>query len=197
MLRVTNLKRYFDVSASFLVRVLEHQPRQILKAVDGVSFEIRKGETFSLVGESGCGNRPWPNWWWASILRQPAILNSRHEHRGDDTTKDGSFTKPSSNDLPGPLCQPQPRWRSKDIISEPIRAFGLAKGNKAVDERVGELLRHVRLTPEDGQKYPHEFSGGQRQRISIARPWRASRSFSYAMSRPPRWMSPSRRRSSI
>src|SRR3977135_4729520 len=62
-----------------------------------------------------------------------------------------------------------PRWRVFDIIADPIRAFGLSSGKADLEQRVGELLRQVRLTPADGRKYPHEFSGGQRQRISIAR----------------------------
>jgi peptide/nickel transport system ATP-binding protein len=170
MLRVTNLKRYFDVSASFLVRVLEHQPRQILKAVDGVSFGIKKGETFSLVGESGCGK--------STVAK--LVVGLYPPTAGDiefEGMNIGGVTRKKMAPLRSrlqmifqdPYASLNPRWRSRDIISEPIRAFGLARGKHAIDEKVGELLRHVRLTPEDGQKYPHEFSGGQRQRISIAR----------------------------
>ncbi len=170
MLRVTNLRRYFDVSASLLVRVLEHQPRQILKAVDGVSFDIRKGETFSLVGESGCGK--------STVAK--LVVGLYPPTAGDiefEGMNIGGVTRRKMAPLRSrlqmifqdPYASLNPRWRSRDIISEPIKAFGLAKGGKAVDERVGELLRHVRLTSADGEKYPHEFSGGQRQRISIAR----------------------------
>src|SRR5262249_61068202 len=68
-----------------------------------------------------------------------------------------------------PYASLNPRGRVFDIIAEPIRAFGLAKGKADLEQRVGDLLRQVRLTPADGRKFPHEFSGGQRQRISIAR----------------------------
>jgi peptide/nickel transport system ATP-binding protein len=68
-----------------------------------------------------------------------------------------------------PMASLNPRWRVRDIIAEPIRAFGLAKNRADLARQVGELLTHVGLTPIDGEKYPHEFSGGQRQRISIAR----------------------------
>ena len=68
-----------------------------------------------------------------------------------------------------PYASLNPRWRVKDIIAEPIRAFGLAHGENAITARVTELLEQVKLTADDGSKYPHEFSGGQRQRISIAR----------------------------
>ena len=170
MLRVTDLKRYFDVSASYLVRVLEHQSRRILKAVDGVSFEIKKGETFSLVGESGCGK--------STVAK---LVVGLYPPTGGDIEfegrKIGGLTRREMAPLRSrlqmifqdPYASLNPRWRTKDIVSEPIRAFGLFRGKRAVDERVGDLLRHVRLTPADGEKYPHEFSGGQRQRISIAR----------------------------
>jgi len=68
-----------------------------------------------------------------------------------------------------PFASLNPRWRVFDIVAEPIRAFGLAKDAADLEQRVGDLLRQVRLTPADGRKFPHEFSGGQRQRISIAR----------------------------
>ena len=170
MLRVTNLKRYFDVSASFLVRVLEHQPRQILKAVDGVSFEIRKGETFSLVGESGCGKSTVAKLVVGLYPPTAGVIEFEGMNIGGVTRRKMAPLRSRLQMIfQDPYASLNPRWRSRDIISEPIRAFGLAKGGKAVDERVGELLRHVRLTSADGEKYPHEFSGGQRQRISIAR----------------------------
>jgi peptide/nickel transport system ATP-binding protein len=68
-----------------------------------------------------------------------------------------------------PMASLNPRWRVRDIIAEPIRAFGLVKNRAEIDRQVAELLTHVGLAPIDGEKYPHEFSGGQRQRISIAR----------------------------
>src|SRR6185437_4796134 len=68
-----------------------------------------------------------------------------------------------------PYASLNPRWRVRDIVAEPLRAFGLLSGRDTIGDRVGELLRQVGLAPADGEKFPHEFSGGQRQRISIAR----------------------------
>src|ERR1700686_2375375 len=76
-----------------------------------------------------------------------------------------------------PFASLNPRWRVRDIIAEPIRAFGLARGRAAIAARVEELLVHVKLAASDGDKYPHEFSGGQRQRISIARALASSPDF--------------------
>src|SRR5512137_426474 len=124
MLRVTDLKRYFDVSASYLVRVLEHQSRRILKAVDGVSFEIKKGETFSLVGESGCGKSTVAK--LVVGLYPPTGGNIEFEGR-----KIGGLTRREMAPLRSrlqmifqdPYASLNPRWRTKDIVSEPIRAF--------------------------------------------------------------------------
>jgi len=170
VLRVTGLKRYFDVSAPWLNRVLERQPRQTLRAVDGIDFEIPRGETFGLVGESGCGK--------STVAR---LIVGLHGPTDGSIELDGrniaGLTRrqmaPMRRRLQmifqDPYASLNPRWRVRDIVAEPIRAFGLAAGNAAVAQRVGELLEQVKLNPRDGEKYPHEFSGGQRQRISIAR----------------------------
>ncbi|EDP61199.1 putative ABC transport ATP-binding subunit [alpha proteobacterium BAL199] len=170
MLKVEGLRRYFDVSAPWLNRVIGRQPRQILKAVDGIDFEIARGETFGLVGESGCGK--------STVARLIVGLHG---------PTDGSITLEGRN-IAGltrrqmapmrrrlqmifqdPYASLNPRWRVRDIIAEPIRAFDLVSGDQAIATRVGELLTFVGLNPLDGEKFPHEFSGGQRQRISIAR----------------------------
>ncbi|MEQ8708096.1 MAG: ATP-binding cassette domain-containing protein [Rhodospirillales bacterium] len=171
VLRVTGLKRYFDVSAPFLNRLLSGSGRQILKAVDGVDFEIARGQTFSIVGESGCGK--------STIAR---LIVGLHQPSGGEIEFEGNaisaessrkamapFRKKLQMIFQDPYASLNPRWRVFDIIAEPIRAYDLIDNNADIAERVGELLSHVGLNPKDGVKYPHEFSGGQRQRISIAR----------------------------
>ncbi|MFZ5779040.1 MAG: ABC transporter ATP-binding protein [Pseudomonadota bacterium] len=169
--KIEGLKRYFDVSAPWLVRTIEGRPRQIVQAVDGIDIEIAKGETFSLVGESGCGK--------STVARlvvglYPPTAGSI-EFDGNDMagrrsrTDMAALRRRMQMIFQDPYASLNPRWRVFDIVAEPIRAFGLAKDKPDLEQQVGDLLRQVRLTPADGRKYPHEFSGGQRQRISIAR----------------------------
>ena len=169
--RIAGLKRYFDVSAPWLVRTIEGRPRQIVQAVDGIDIEIAKGETFSLVGESGCGK--------STVARlvvglYPPTAGSI-EFDGNDMAARHSradmaaLRRRMQMIFQDPFASLNPRWRVFDIIAEPIRAFGLSKDKADLEKRVGDLLRQVRLAPVDGRKFPHEFSGGQRQRISIAR----------------------------
>ena len=169
--RIEGLKRHFDVSAPWLVRKLEGRPRQVVQAVDGIDIEIAKGETFSLVGESGCGK--------STVARLVVGLYpptaGRIEFDGNDMA--GRHSRSDMAALrrrmqmifQDPFASLNPRWRVFDIIAEPIRAFGLSTGKADLEARVAALLRQVKLNPADGRKYPHEFSGGQRQRISIAR----------------------------
>ncbi len=168
---VTDLRKVFDVSKPWLNRVLERQDKQFLKAVDGVSFTIRKGETFALVGESGSGK--------STVAKMVVGLLSTS---GGEVTIDGvSMTDRSQAAeraklrrrmqmiFQDPYASLNPRWRVDRIIAEPIRAFRVIEGEEAIVARVGELLTLVGLHPDDGKKYPHEFSGGQRQRVAIAR----------------------------
>jgi peptide/nickel transport system ATP-binding protein len=162
--------RDFDVSRPWLTRMLERAPRQVLKAVDDVSFEIRRGETFALVGESGCGK--------STLAR--LVVGLERPSRGK-IYFDGQVQSASANAWdPGvrrrlqmifqdPYASLNPRWRVRDIVSEPLRAHRLTKSNAEVNARVPLLLQQVGLSGDDARKYPHEFSGGQRQRISIAR----------------------------
>ena len=171
LLRVRNLKRYFDVSMPWLNRVLEGKPRQNLKAVDGIDFDVHQGKSFALVGESGCGKSTVANMVVGlfpptdgEILFEGVdlnILKSRAQMAG--------IRRRMAMIFQNPYASLNPRWRVYKIISEPIKAFGLLKNHKQISERTAELLLQVGLSPEDGEKYPHEFSGGQRQRISIAR----------------------------
>src|SRR5471032_1419657 len=169
--RIQGLKRYFDVSAPWLVRKIEGRPRQLVRAVDGIDIEIARGETFSLVGESGCGK--------STVARLVVGLYpptaGRIEFDGNDISarrRQGAHStlrRRLQMIFQDPFASLNPRWRVFDIIAEPIRAFGLSTSKADLEKQVGDLLKQVRLTPADGRKFPHEFSGGQRQRISIAR----------------------------
>ena len=170
LLTLRDVTRYFDVSRPWLNRAIERQPRQILKAVDGVSCELRRGETLSLVGESGCGK--------STVAR--LIVGLYPLTRGEIVFDGVSLAALASRAdwLPvrrrmqmifqDPYASLNPRWRVARVIAEPMRVHRLATGGR-VRARVDELLQQVGLAPADGEKFPHEFSGGQRQRISVAR----------------------------
>ncbi len=160
--------RRFDVSRGTLQRVFAGEPRQFLRAVDAVSFAIPRGTTLSLVGESGCGK--------STVARMAVGLfpPSDGEIRFEGQTLSAARAQPALRRrmnmiFQDPYASLNPRWRVRDIVAEPIRAFGLARRGDAVAGRVGALLAQVGLSRLDGEKYPHEFSGGQRQRVSIAR----------------------------
>ena len=171
LVRATDLAKTFDVSAPWLNRVLEGQPRMLLKAVDGVSFEIEKGKTLALVGESGCGK--------STVARLLVGLyeptRGGFEFDGEDAH--AAFKTPEGRKLrrriqmifQDPYASLNPRWTVEDIIAEPLREHEILSDEPAIKERVGELLKSVGLSPLDMVKFPHQFSGGQRQRISIAR----------------------------
>jgi len=170
-LSVAGLARYFDVSPPFLNRVIERRPRLALRAVDGLDFAIRRGETFALVGESGCGK--------STVARLVVGLYEPTRGRIEFGGVDLADLKSRTEILPlrrriqmifqDPYASLNPRWRVREIVAEPIRAHRLREGEAAIRARVAELLEQVKLAPADGNRYPHEFSGGQRQRISIAR----------------------------
>ena len=171
VLRVVELARHFDVSRPLLNRVFEREGRQILRAVDGVSFEIAPGETLALVGESGCGKSTVAR----CVVGLYPVTRGTIEFDGIDIATLGGremtdrFRSRIQMIFQDPYASLNPRWRVFNIIAEPIRAHRLLTDRAAIQKRVDELLHHVGLSPADGTKYPHEFSGGQRQRISIAR----------------------------
>jgi peptide/nickel transport system ATP-binding protein len=168
---VRNLRRTFDVSKPWLNRVLEGGHHEFLRAVDGVNFEIAKGETLALVGESGSGK--------STIARM--VVGLLPPTSGEVVIDGVSMTDPRQAQprrrlrrriqmvFQDPYASLNPRFRVDSIVAEPIRAFDLIQGEREIAARVGELLSLVGLHPDDGLKYPHEFSGGQRQRIAIAR----------------------------
>ena len=171
LVRLLDVGRDFDVSRPWLNRVLEGAPRQLLRAVDDVSFEVRRGETLALVGESGCGK--------STLAR--VIVGLYEPSRGRISFDGVEITNPAARAdtarlrrrmqmiFQDPYASLNPRWRVREIVAEPIVVLGLMDDRDRVHDRVAELLTLVGLAPEDGDKYPHEFSGGQRQRISIAR----------------------------
>ena len=171
LLRVEDLRGSFDVSRPFLNRLLEREPRRWLKAVDGVSFEIPRGETFALVGESGCGKSTVAR--LIVGLHEPSagriVFDGRDVAQVRGSTERQKLRRRFQMIFQDPYASLNPRWRVERIIAEPIRVFGLERDERRIRECVAELLTQVGMAPADGTKYPHEFSGGQRQRICIAR----------------------------
>jgi peptide/nickel transport system ATP-binding protein len=167
---VRGLRRVFDVSKPLIDRLVAREPRRLLKAVDGVDFDIARGETFAIVGESGSGK--------STVARM--VVGLLPVSAGEVTIDGVSMTNGGEADLSrlrrriqmifqDPYASLNSRWRVEKIIAEPIRAFNVLPDDAAIRARVGELLSLVGLSPNDGARFPHQFSGGQRQRIAIAR----------------------------
>ena len=171
LVKANDLAMSFDVSPPWLNRVIERKPRLLLHAVDGVSFEIEKGKTLALVGESGCGK--------STVARllvglyQPTrgdfIFDGQDAHAAYKTPEGLKLRRRVQMIFQDPYASLNPRWLVEDIVGEPLLEHGIVTEKAALKKRVGELLQSVGLSPLDGVKYPHQFSGGQRQRISIAR----------------------------
>ena len=169
LLEVRDLKKHFPIRRGFLSRTVGW-----VKAVDGVSFYIREGETLGLVGESGCGK----------TTTGRVILRAMDPTAGEVWFKDRAMGRVNVSDLDkehlkklrrnvqmifqDPFSSLNPRLTLLKIVSEPLLVHGVANG-KELKERTAELLRLVGLRPEYMIRYPHAFSGGQRQRIGIAR----------------------------
>jgi oligopeptide transport system ATP-binding protein len=172
MVEVENLVTYFPIFSG----VFQKKTGEV-KAVDGISFFIRKGETLGLVGESGCGKTTAGR----SILKLEestsgsVIFDGKNliEMEGEELRRMRSQMQPIFQD---PFASLNPRMNVGDIIGEPLEVHNLAKG-KELRDKVNDLLEMVGLAPEMAGRYPHEFSGGQRQRIGIARALSASPSF--------------------
>ncbi|GAB4562722.1 MAG: ATP-binding cassette domain-containing protein [Rhizobacter sp.] len=171
LVEVRDLAKTFDVSAPWLNRVIERQPRQWVHAVDGVSFTIERGRTLALVGESGCGK--------STVAR---LLMGLHQPTAGEVVFDGediastlagpqalALRKRMQMIFQDPYASLNPRWTVRDIVAEPLKEHGLAQGEVELKDRVVELLRSVGLVAADMEKFAHQFSGGQRQRVSIAR----------------------------
>jgi peptide/nickel transport system ATP-binding protein len=154
LLRLEAVSRDFDVSRPWLNRVLEREPRRMLRAVDRVDLQVERGETLALVGESGCGK--------STVARLIVGLYAPTEGRIEFHGRRMQMI------FQDPYASLNPRWRVRDIVAEPIEVLGLQEKN-SINNRVSDLLVQVGLSADDAERYPHEFSGGQRQRISIAR----------------------------
>jgi peptide/nickel transport system ATP-binding protein len=164
LVEVSHLKKYFPIKKGLFSRVVGS-----VKAVDDVSFQIYPGETFGLVGESGCGK--------TTLGR---VMLRLQEATAGEVTFDGKdilrlrgpelreVRKEMQVIFQDPFGSLNPRFTVGDIIGEPLRVHKVARG-KEMDDRVAELLRLVGLDPSWRNRWPHEFSGGQRQRVGIAR----------------------------
>lgn len=170
LIEVTDLKKWFPIRKGVFSRHVGD-----VKAVDGVSFEVRPGETVSLVGESGCGKTTAAR----SLLRLLEPTGGSALYRPEPDAKPVDLFQISSGEMRSlrrdlqiifqdPFASLNPRMSVSEIIGEALRVHGIARG-KEIDERVAELLQRVGLRPEYQNRFPHEFSGGQRQRIGIAR----------------------------
>lgn len=164
MLEVKGLRKYFDVTEGWLEKERKH-----LHAVDGIDLEIKRGETFGIVGESGCGKSTLGN----------VIMNLIEPTEGKIIFDSVDLSTLSKEELrkkridmqmvfQDPFSSLNPRMRVFDIIAEPLRTHQVAKGAE-LERKVYELMDIVGLDRGYSRRYPHEFSGGQRQRIGIAR----------------------------
>jgi peptide/nickel transport system ATP-binding protein len=171
LVEVTDLAKTFDVSAPWLNRVIERQPRRFVHAVDGVSFAIQRGQTLALVGESGCGKST-----VARLLvglygptRGDVVFDGRNTAQTLASPDARALRKRMQMIFQDPYASLNPRWKVRDIVGEPLREHGLAMTEAELEAKVADLLRSVGMGAADMEKFPHQFSGGQRQRISIAR----------------------------
>lgn len=169
LISVKDAARYFDVSPSWLDRVIYRKPRMLLHAVDGVSFDLHKGETLALVGESGCGKSTVAKLLAGLYdLTHGSILFDGMDLTTMNPAQKQAMRKRLQMIFQDPYASLNPRWRVGRIIAEPLKTH-TSLSEQEQSERVGQLLEQVGLNPSDQNRYPHQFSGGQRQRISIAR----------------------------
>lgn len=165
ILKVEDLKVYFPVYKGLMRKKIAD-----VKAVDGITFDIYKGETFGLVGESGCGKSTVAR----TILRLNDSTGGKITFNGTDIThlddvKMREYRRNMSMIFQDPYGSLDPRQRAGDIVKEPMKNFKIGLSEAEMDQRVDELFALVGLDPAYRERVPHEFSGGQRQRLVIAR----------------------------
>ena len=166
LIEVNNLKMYFPVSSGLLFQ----RTVANIKAVDGVSFVIKRGETLGLVGESGCGKTTTGR----CILQlykptEGSITFDGRELTGMGSRELRSMRREMQVIFQDPYSSLNPRMTAGNIIGEPLVVHGLVESKAEYRERVANLLQNVGLNPYMADRFPHEFSGGQRQRIGVAR----------------------------
>ncbi|MFN4091086.1 MAG: ABC transporter ATP-binding protein [Alphaproteobacteria bacterium] len=166
LVEVRNLRKYFPVTEGVFVRRAVAQ----VKAVDDVSFAIRKGETLGLVGESGCGKTTTGR----CILQLERPTSGQILYEGEDLGVLGQrdlipWRRRMQVIFQDPYSSLNPRMKVGDILGEPMKVHGIVRDGRARAERVAELLSVCGLNPRFADRYPHEMSGGQRQRVGIAR----------------------------
>jgi oligopeptide transport system ATP-binding protein len=166
LLEVRNLKMYFPITRGIVIQ------RHVgdIKAVDDISFHVRKGETLGLVGESGCGKSTTGR----AILQLYRPTGGQVLFKGEDLCQmKGETLRRKRREMQmifqDPYASLNPRMTVGSIISEPLEVHNILSSRKERQERVQELLKVVGLNPYFVNRYPHEFSGGQRQRIGVAR----------------------------
>ena len=164
LLKVNDLKVHYPIRGGFFRKVVDH-----VRAVDGISFELQPGETYGLVGESGCGKTTSGR----AIIGLNDVTDGQMMFEGKDLAKMGrmerrKYTKDIQMIFQDPYSSLNGRKNILNTIAEPLRNFERLSAKEEL-VRVQELVERVGLTPESIYKYPHQFSGGQRQRIGIAR----------------------------
>jgi oligopeptide transport system ATP-binding protein len=173
LVHVKDLKMHFPIRAGVLGRVVG-----AVKAVDGVTFDIIRGETLGLVGESGCGKTTVGR----TILRLYRPTAGEVAFQGVDLAKETPenvrrYRRHMQMIFQDPYASLNPHMRVGEIIARPLRVHGLAKNAREENDLVTELMQKVGLNASFRDRYPHEFSGGQRQRIGIARALATSPNF--------------------
>jgi oligopeptide/dipeptide ABC transporter ATP-binding protein len=168
LLTVSNLKKYFPVKQGLLAQFFSRE-KLYVRAVDGVSFSVHRGETLGLVGESGCGKTTTGmTILQLSLPTGGAVLFEGQNIVGLSQQEIRNLRQHMQMIFQNPFSSLNPRMKVAEIIAEPLKNYGLGTKQEQ-EERIRELLEHVGLSSVHGTRYPHEFSGGQRQRIGIAR----------------------------